>query len=267
MMLRNLGIMSQFEPDAQAFIDAAGLTQISRIEGIDQLVRELKGYGLWDKFYAIWPMAGGTATKHKWNLIDPQDTDGAFRLTFNGGWTHNSGGAIPNGTTGYAHTHFVPNTHFNETDYQGWGYYSRSFSGDSDEYVMGSAMTGTRAHTLIIRRTTDIGYTHADTTTGAYRVAQGTVTDGKGFFHSSQDGTNLVLRRNATQVGTNGTAGSGTPGTQYMVLGGINNNGTIGQWSSRECGLAYISHFLTATEQSNFTDAVQNYQTTLIREI
>jgi len=256
-----------YDPDAAIFINAAAITDNNQKVAINNLVLTLKSDGIWTKFYAIWPMVGGTATTHKYNLLDPQDTDGAFRLTWTGGWTHSSTGALPNGTTGYAHTHFVPNTHFDETDYQGWGYYSRTSTGDSDEYVMGSAMSGTRAHTLIIRRTTDIGYTHSDTVTGSYRLAQGTVTNGAAFFHSSQDGTNIVLRRNTTQVATNGTAGSNTPGTQYMVLGAINNAGTLGQWTNKECALAYISHFLTQTEQSDLTTAVETYQTALSRNV
>ena len=51
---------------------------------------------------ALYPFVGGTATSHKFNLKDPRDLDAAFRLQFNGGWTHNSNGVTPNGTNGYA---------------------------------------------------------------------------------------------------------------------------------------------------------------------
>lgn len=255
------------DADAEAFSDAAGLTDNTHKEAIDDLVAQLKTDSIWTKFHAIYPMLGGTATTHKYNLIDPQDTDGAFRITWNGGWTHSSNGALPNGSTGYADTHFAPNSHFDETTYQGWGYYSRTSTGDSDEYVMGSTHSGARSHTLIARRTNDTGYTHADTTTGSYRLTNGTVTNGAAFFHSSQDGTNLVLRRNTTTVATNTTSGSNTPGTYNIALGAINNQGTVGNWSNKQCALAYISVFLTSTEQGNLDAAVDTYQTALSRNV
>lgn len=50
------------------------------------------------------------ASQFKYNLKDPRDLDAAFRLVFNGGWTHSSTGATPNGTNGYADTKLVPSS-------------------------------------------------------------------------------------------------------------------------------------------------------------
>jgi hypothetical protein len=95
-----------YDPDAQAFFTASGLTGATNLNAINQLVLDLKGYGIWTKMKAIYPMVGGTAALHKWNLKDPQDLDAAFRLVFNGGWTHSATGALPNGTNGWADTFF-----------------------------------------------------------------------------------------------------------------------------------------------------------------
>ena len=57
---------------------------------------------------AIYPFVGGSAASHKFNLKDPRDLDAAFRLAFNGGWTHASTGAKPNGSNGWANTYFNP---------------------------------------------------------------------------------------------------------------------------------------------------------------
>jgi hypothetical protein len=51
---------------------------------------------------------GGTATTHKFNLRNAQDSNGTFRLTFIGGWTHAATGVLPNGTNAYADTSFRP---------------------------------------------------------------------------------------------------------------------------------------------------------------
>ena len=95
-----------YDPDAQAFFTASGLTGATNLSAINQLVIDLKGFGIWTKMKAIYPFIGGTASLHKWNLKNPLDTDAAFRLVFNGGWTHSSTGALPNGTNAYANTFY-----------------------------------------------------------------------------------------------------------------------------------------------------------------
>ena len=103
-------VVNAVDADAQAFIAAAGITNLTQASAVNTLVNDLKTYGLWTKMKALYPMVGGTATSHKFNLKDPRDLDAAFRLTFSGGWTHSSTGALPNGTTGYAETYFNPTT-------------------------------------------------------------------------------------------------------------------------------------------------------------
>lgn len=48
------------------------------------------------------------SSQFKYNLVNPVDSDAAFRLVFNGGWTHSANGATPNGTNGYADTFYSP---------------------------------------------------------------------------------------------------------------------------------------------------------------
>ena len=98
------------DTDAQAFITAASITDTTQQSAINTLVTQLKTYGIWTKLKAIYPFVGGTASSHKFNLKDPRDLDAAYRLVFNGGWTHSSTGAKPNGTTGWATTYFNPIT-------------------------------------------------------------------------------------------------------------------------------------------------------------
>jgi hypothetical protein len=94
------------DPNAQAFITAAGITDPTQQAAIDNLVIGLKADGLWTPMQALYPFIGGTATQHKYNLKDPRDLDVAYRLTFNGGWTHNANGAIGNGIDTAANTYY-----------------------------------------------------------------------------------------------------------------------------------------------------------------
>jgi len=69
----------------------------SAIEGLSTYIED---NNLQDKIVALHPYIGGTATFHKYNLIDPT----AFELTFYGGYTHDGRGIVPNGTNAYADT-------------------------------------------------------------------------------------------------------------------------------------------------------------------
>ena len=80
------------DPDAQAFLNAAGITDATITTAIDTLVIQLKAIGVWNKMKAIYPFVGGTATTHKFNLKNPADTNAAFRLVFFGGVTHDNTG-------------------------------------------------------------------------------------------------------------------------------------------------------------------------------
>jgi hypothetical protein len=110
--------------DAQAFLTATGITNPTEVDALKQLVLDLKTNNLWSNMYAIYPVLGGTATTHKYNLKDPQDLDSSYRLTFSSGWTHSSNGMTPNGSA-YADTHLIPSAV--QTQYNtAYGYYSRT---------------------------------------------------------------------------------------------------------------------------------------------
>ena len=114
-----------FDPDAQAFITAAGITDNTQKTAINTLVLDMKGFGIWTKMKAIYPFVGGTASSHKFNLKNPLDTNAAFRLSFIGGWTHDANGIKANGTNGYADTFFVPSVQYSVIDNAHISIYSR----------------------------------------------------------------------------------------------------------------------------------------------
>jgi hypothetical protein len=115
------------DPDASLFLRTAGITDTTQQSAIDTLVLELKNAGIWSKMKAIYPFVGGTATTHKFNLKDPRDADAAFRLSFVGGWTHSSTGALPNGTNAYADT-FLRIADNYSTRFMSISYYARTDS-------------------------------------------------------------------------------------------------------------------------------------------
>ena len=89
------------------FIDTVGGLSSTEKLAINTLVLNLKSNGIWSGLTAFYPFVGTTASQQKYNLIDPQDTNAAFRLTFYGGWTHSSSGLIGNGTDTWADTNWA----------------------------------------------------------------------------------------------------------------------------------------------------------------
>ena len=68
----------QVDTNAQAFIDAAGLTNPAHKAAIVRLVKDLKTSGIWAKLTAFYPLVGGTASSDRWNLVNTN----AFQLAF-----------------------------------------------------------------------------------------------------------------------------------------------------------------------------------------
>jgi hypothetical protein len=95
-----------YDPDAQAFFTAAGITDTTEKDAVNTLVLGMKAEGIWTLVDAAYPFVGGTTDSTKYNLVNPVDSDAAFRLTYFGSWTINSYGAKPvTANSSYANTH------------------------------------------------------------------------------------------------------------------------------------------------------------------
>lgn len=261
--------------DAQAFITAASITNSVQQSAINQLVVDLKTYGIWTKMKAVYPFVGGTAASHKFNLKDARDLDAAFRLSFQGGVTHTSIGVVFNGTNGYAITAaglgvngIAPATHL-ASNFAHLSYYSNSNTQKAFEYVMGCG-DGVGSLSMILRRNTNLQLFNSDNPSASYTIAYNTSqTNGSGYFVGTQQASTIKLfRQNVLEV-SNTTASMGYGLTnKQIVIGAINNNNTsvIG-FTDKTCSLATIGDGLTDTEASNLYAAVQAYQTTLGRQV
>jgi hypothetical protein len=258
--------ISTTDADALAFISAAGITDDTQQYAIIALVNDLKTYGLWSKMKAIYPFVGGTASTHKWNLKDPRDLDVAFRLSFSGGWTHSSTGALPNGTTGYADTFYSPSVN-STTSNLSFGFYSRVNSLLAG-YTLGGLTSGDFAGV-------NLGLKLLDSNT--YFSANNYVLDGLGNFITDTRGFFVV---NKESTGTNGVKmfGNGTQIRQAtptqnllkninVVLGARRRDATIELYNSREHSFTYFGDTLTSTEITDLYTVVQAYQTSLARNV
>ena len=259
-----------YSNETNAFIFNGAISDATQQSAINTLVNDLKAAGIWTKMKAVYPMVGGTATAHKFNLVNPIDSTSAYALTFNGGWTHTSNGATPNGTTGYANTNLVPNTadlgfNFN----MNISFYSRtnrpSLVGPISD--MGCLdVQGTYKSALIQFMNT------YDLQTDGTNLILSTDTNTLGMIMASRTANNsLKAYRNGGLVGNNtATISNGLPAINYYLGAFLYRNASGGfanYYGTKECAFASIGNGLTDAEATTFYNAVQAFQTTLGRQV
>lgn len=255
-------VINQWDPDAGAFINATGIGGIQAV-AVNNLVNQLKAAGLWSYMYAIYPMVGGTANTHKFNLINPQDTNGAYRLTFAGGWTHNSSGAKPDGVSGtYADTFAAPSSLFGLNN-GSFSYYSFTNNAGADDVEMGcNDGSATTYETLLALRYSDNGqYVFINQIGGS----GGASSDSSGYIIANRPNTTFTeLWKNGTRL-FNGSATAPGLTTRTFYLGAQNNGTTSYRNSSRGCCFAHIGKGLPTGGAESFTNIVNTFNRTLQR--
>ena len=255
-------VASATDADAQAFINAASITDSTQQTAIDTLVTDLKTAGIWTKMKAIYPIVGGTASSHKFNLKDPRDLDAAFRLTFSSGWTHSSSGATPNGTSAFAQTYFAPNGNLSQNDAHA-SIYTRTNVNSGTGIDLGSGSDPLSANTDFYLSASYGTYGCISNINGSsfgYGVSQ---TDSLGLYLSQRTSSNLTSKyKNNVLVHTHNNV-SVTPTSGFINLG----RNTTSEYSSRELAFVTLGDSLTSTERGDFYTAVQAFQTTLGRQV
>jgi len=264
--------------DAQAFINAASITNTTQKTAIDTLVNGLKADSIWTKMKAIYPFVGGTASTHKFNLKDPRDLIAAYRLTFSGGWTHNSNGITGNGTNSFAESYYFPIT-INTI-----GAYNRTAA--TNQTLLGATFTGvdndgfqTNPIGLVLRgNSVSPGYIGTTFSAGIPAPAAITVS------RTAADGaTAIKVYRNGTQNSTGNnsewqllvTNGAYVPS---MIIGARRQDdydydgfviaSNYYDYTTANIAFSFMGDTaLTATEVTNLNTRIQAFQTTLNRQV
>ncbi len=267
--------LAALDDDARLFIDAVGITDTTIINAINQLVVDLKGYSIWSKCYAIYPLVNGSATSHKWNLKDARDLDAAYRLTFSGGITHNANGADFNGTTGYADTFLnisssVSGWH-NDHHYAIYLRTQQPSVGDGWHIGVGNTATGDPIYGMAIRRfsssSNDRIYDMGNVVSGSGRLSD-TTTDARGFYIGTATASNSrKLYRNGSAVLTRSTTVTGTPSNGKVYIGSINPTSGSQLYLQGQMAFVSIGQGLTDTDATNYNTAVSTFQSTLGRQV
>jgi len=276
MISRITGILASsrdsggYDPDAQAFITAVGTLTTAQEIAINDLVLAMKSAGVWAKGIAYYPMVGGSASAHKWNLFDPRDLDAAFRGVFVGGWTHNTNGAQGNGTTGALNTFVIPNTHLTENSVS--MVYSSGTSASINKPNMGTQGNASiPSMTLYIRFG---GVLYSDMHNYSTGRTSGTVASGDDVFINSRTASNVhKVYKGGSQVGSTNT-GAAMPGgytfsdfDEPIAISAIRNfaSSIYDGYNSAVCNGSGIFTGMSDTEVSDLSTAINNFNTALSR--
>lgn len=251
---------TQSNDDYDAFtriISAGSVTSTVHRDGVNQLAKDLKVYGLYSSMLAVYPVAGGTSTAHSKSLIST-----TYNLSFSGGWTHASTGMLPNGSTGYANTSFNAST--------GWsgnlgamGIYSRTNQSSCTCADMGASNSGFTANTSIWIHFAGTFYGLINCTGTSSNTGN---TVGNGFYMASRTATSgsprNYIQKNTTQ--TTFSEGHASPNLN-LYIGALNTNGTAASFSGKEYTIAFIANSLTQAQGTTMYNIVTAYNTKMSR--
>jgi hypothetical protein len=247
------------DPDAQAFLTAAAITDPTITSAINTLVVDLKNASLWAKMSRIYPMVGGTSVTHAFDLKSALSS-----ITWGGGVTHDSNGVSGNGVNGYGLTNFATNSLVNSNLHVSW--YSRTASnlgGFSSELAPNSSYTSASWLTFRINNKTS---GNAVFTAGNDSVGATVSQTLSGFFVGSETASNLrKLYRNGGAIATNTTNDTNAlPSAPLRLFGSF---GFGGAYSGNNCAFTSFGSGLSDVETSNLYTIVQSFQTALSRQV
>lgn len=250
-----------FDTDAIAYITATGITDSVIIKAIDSLTKDLKNNGLWAKGKIINPVAGGTATTHKFNLKDPRDLDAAYRLTFTGTVTHSANGMI--GSTAYGNTYLNPNTVY-PSGYLSIGVYLRTNLDGA--YADIGAKSSSTIYTQIYPKLSNTFYGQVSTNNSISENVLNNTSSVGWYYAARTASTTTKLQRNST-VTTSAATTKAVTNANIYVMAQNNGDGSASVHSARQIAFIWVGDALTDAESGNLYTIIQRYQTALSRNL
>lgn len=251
-----------YDPDASAFFSrvtaAGGSLTLNEQVAVNKLVIDLKSNGLWNLMRVVYPMVGSSSAACSQNLIIS-----SYNGTFTAGWTYSSSGVLPNGTSAYMNTSFVHNQNYQVSTNGHLAVYlnTNNTPSTSDPVDMGAYNSLTQAITTS-PSVLNMGVRNMGNT------ISGTQTTRLGFtVNSKTSATVTTLYKNGVSIGT-GNSG-GTVPSLPVFLGTLNYQGnpySLGYTNNR-IAFASIGDGLDATQAANLYTAVQDFQTSLGRQV
>jgi hypothetical protein len=246
-----------YDADAQSFFAASGVTDLTQKNAVNQLVLDLKTNSLWSKMKALYPIVGGNATAHSYNLINTAQ----YQLSFSSGWTHSSTGMLPNGSSSYADTLLTPSTTLSLNDNH-ISYYSRTQTTSSGVDI---GVSNNLNSNMLDIEINFAGRYYENNQNSYSSPFSATFTTGL-FVNSRVASGSFKGYRNGTSEGTISITSTGLANLP-IFLGARNNYSTPSFYTSKECAFASIGNGLSDTDTANLYTCIQTFQTSLSRNV
>ena len=241
-----------YDADALAYFTAnTAITSAADKNAINTFYLGLKSDGIYTKIKAMYLPIWGSAASSKWNLINPLDTNAAFRLTFHGtSWTYSTSGITPNNA--YADTYLIPNNEMtvNSTHI---AYYSRTNNNSTTPVI--SDQTGSGNSCLNVWPRYGAGNDIYFRVNSNPTASLGINSDSRGLFIAnrvSSSGTRNF--KNTTLYAQTETSGALNTSTIWISRQAM-------AYDNRQCAFVSLGLGLTDTEASNFYNRVNTLMT------
>ena len=256
--------VSEAQTYMSAVIAGGGTLDATSSGATYQLFYDLFNYGLWSKLYSFYPLLGGNSSGGQ--SVNGK-TPGTRNITWNGGLTFSTNGVVSNGTNGWGNTNSNPNNFGGIADFH-MSFYSRTDQQVSTaQFDMGVYQdSGTNQRTQLNSRST------LDDTRGLVNATtQGTFSNSNSqglFTITRRSGPDTEFYKNGTSLGNSAIATIGIPnGNIGLCVRYLSVSDTISTPTTRQYAFATIGTTLTDSEVSNLYTTIQNFQTTLGRQV
>lgn len=239
-----------FDSDAQAYITAAGITNISHQNAINTYVLGLKSAGLWSKIIARY-ITYNSATTAAINMKSPTQ----FLCTIVGSPTIDSTGYLANASS-YVRTGIIPSTHLTTNNIH-VGHWQLNAIG-SGSFSIGCNQGTSQRLGLVI--TGSNGVFDSYSTVSGRCIYLGDIRNGY-TIGSRISSTSAAIYSNGTSLATTNTVSGSVPDVE-LVFDGV-SGGTSGSTTYTPQGSA--RKYMMATIGAGLTDAeaLTDYNLTL----
>lgn len=259
-----------YDPDAVAYFTAAGITDTTEKDAVNQLVLDLKGTGstpnstdLWTDAAAFYPISPTSLSAAAYNLRDTT----TLNMTWANSPTHASTGVTFDGLTQYGDTGFNPSTASLANSYDiTLGLQIVNASSSALGLLAASVSTTSRTQMLLYSGNL---YQDLHNTAGRLITSTGGTYQGRMIVVAGRvaDGYK-VNYLNGSSLGTFAAVNNGTPVNLSLWTGAQNTSGGGANFTAFELRFALIiPKGIPSTAVADLDDAIVRYSTALSRNI
>lgn len=239
---------------------------------LDRLVRDIHGeanlnydtYDVSGKGIAVYPVIGGSADTHKYNLLNPADTDAAYRLKWAGaeGEVHDENGITWDGAS-FANTYIDPQHAFTDVNDGCVGVMILELNGEPSALPGQIGVTDSNASVGLALRVVGLGGTdtYIPFVSINCAVVPGTAMPPDGAFTVGRRNTNVVGVVHDTGVGAGMNATADTLSSETITVGTTDQS----QFVLSRVGGYWVFHALTNDEMEFVSVAMREFNVALGR--